>query len=224
MGLQIKHSRIDWDKVDTVLLDMDGTLIDKHHDNFLWHDVVPNAYAKKHGIGVDEARAKLKVIYSTRFGTVDWGNIDYWEKRLGLRIWELKEKAAHFAKPHPHTKRFLRFLRKRGKKIYLITASLPNDVKWKLSHAKLSGCFDDIYTEIEIGGSKAKNAFWNRLEKKIGYDKERTLFADDDPHALRAAQKHGLKYILFKTKHSSKEPTKHASSFFAVHHFDDVLY
>ena len=27
---------VDWDSIDTVLLDMDGTLLDLHFDNYFW--------------------------------------------------------------------------------------------------------------------------------------------------------------------------------------------
>ena len=39
---------INWSDIDTVLLDMDGTLLDLHFDNYFWTRHVPEAYARKH--------------------------------------------------------------------------------------------------------------------------------------------------------------------------------
>ncbi len=35
---------IDWDNIDTVLLDMDGTLLDLGFDNWFWQPHVPEQY------------------------------------------------------------------------------------------------------------------------------------------------------------------------------------
>ncbi|MDH3916294.1 MAG: haloacid dehalogenase, partial [Chromatiales bacterium] len=34
----------DWSTVDTVLLDMDGTLLDLRFDNYFWQELVPSRY------------------------------------------------------------------------------------------------------------------------------------------------------------------------------------
>ncbi len=35
-------SAVDWERVDTVLLDMDGTLLDLRFDNWFWGTLVPS--------------------------------------------------------------------------------------------------------------------------------------------------------------------------------------
>ena len=50
---------INWSGIDTVLLDMDGTLLDLHYDNHFWQEHVPQRYAEKHGIDIQESRALL---------------------------------------------------------------------------------------------------------------------------------------------------------------------
>ena len=39
---------INWNAINTVLLDMDGTLLDLHFDNYFWQEYVPQKYAEKH--------------------------------------------------------------------------------------------------------------------------------------------------------------------------------
>lgn len=48
-----------WDTIDTVLLDMDGTLLDKHFDDYFWEVYVPEHYSLLHDISVEEAREQL---------------------------------------------------------------------------------------------------------------------------------------------------------------------
>ena len=54
---------IDWDQIDDVLLDMDGTLLDRHFDNFFFEEELPRRYAAIHGLGFEEARGRLMAMY-----------------------------------------------------------------------------------------------------------------------------------------------------------------
>ena len=45
---KIPHMSLPWEKIETVLLDMDGTLLDLHFDNHFWLTHVPECYAEKH--------------------------------------------------------------------------------------------------------------------------------------------------------------------------------
>ena len=44
---------------DTLMLDMDGTLLDLGFDNYVWLELVPLKYAAKHGMTEQAARRKL---------------------------------------------------------------------------------------------------------------------------------------------------------------------
>ena len=43
--------QIAWDKIDTVLLDMDGTLLDLNFDNHFWNEFIPLKYAEQNNLG-----------------------------------------------------------------------------------------------------------------------------------------------------------------------------
>ncbi len=60
----------DWETVDTVLLDMDGTLLDKHFDDFFWEHYVPEIYAENNDLTPLEARKELLAV--TRALKVPW--------------------------------------------------------------------------------------------------------------------------------------------------------
>ena len=47
---------LDWHTIDTVLLDMDGTLLDLYYDNHFWREHVPMRFAEKQKISLDQAK------------------------------------------------------------------------------------------------------------------------------------------------------------------------
>ena len=101
---------IDWDAIDTVLLDMDGTLLDLHFDNHFWQEHVPVRYAERHGLPHAEARSRLGGLYGARTGTLDWYCVDFWTRELQLDIARLKEEVAHLIAVQPDVPRFLEAL------------------------------------------------------------------------------------------------------------------
>ena len=52
---------LDWDSIDTVLLDMDGTLLDLHFDNHFWLEFVPHKYAELKGIALRRLRLTVRL-------------------------------------------------------------------------------------------------------------------------------------------------------------------
>lgn len=50
------HLDIAWQEVDTVLLDMDGTLLDLAFDNYFWQTLVPETYGEQQGISWQKRR------------------------------------------------------------------------------------------------------------------------------------------------------------------------
>ena len=52
-------NKIPMDDIKFVLLDMDGTLLDKYFDDFFWEHLVPEKYAEKHTITFGKAKEEL---------------------------------------------------------------------------------------------------------------------------------------------------------------------
>ena len=93
---------MDWQAIDTVLLDMDGTLLDLHFDNHFWLEYVPRQFALAQDLSVDEAKQDLYARYRSRAGTLEWYCVDHWSRELGLDIALLKEEVDHLIAVHPH--------------------------------------------------------------------------------------------------------------------------
>ena len=86
---------LDWADIDTVLLDMDGTLLDLHFDNYFWLEHLPERWSEITGISVAEAKTQLQAEYAVLQGKLEWYCLDYWGKRLQLPITELKREVMH---------------------------------------------------------------------------------------------------------------------------------
>ena len=84
---------INWHNIDTVFLDMDGTLLDLHYDNHFWLSHLPQRYADIHGTSLVEAKKILEHYSHTTQGTLDWYCLDYWSDVLDLDIVLLKKEA-----------------------------------------------------------------------------------------------------------------------------------
>jgi len=218
-----KKIKINWNEIDTVLLDMDGTLVDHHYEGYFWNTLLPRAYAKKNGISVNKALEITDEEIMKHEGTFNWSSVDFWEKKFGIQLWDIRYQIKHLIKLHPHTIRFLKFLKKNNKKIYLVTASEPRDVDLKLSHSKIMPYFDGIYSQFDIKKAKHEKLFWKRLKKMVRYDNEKTILVDDREDVLKAAKASGIKFLVLKAKYNSKRPARKSNGFLRAHHLDEII-
>ena len=69
-----------WSTIDTVLLDMDGTLLDLHYDNHFWMEHLPQRYAQLHGVSLAMAQLELQPLFSDNAGKLNWYCLDFWTK------------------------------------------------------------------------------------------------------------------------------------------------
>jgi putative hydrolase of the HAD superfamily len=187
-----------------VLLDMDGTLLDKYFDDYFWEHLVPERYAEKHNISFGRAKEELLTKYKAHEGTLNWTDIDFWSTELGLDIPALKEQIKHLIDVHPHVIEFLAALRKHRKKVYMVTNAHYKVLDIKLKKTEIGKYFDKCITSNELGYPKERIEFWEKLEKVIHFEKDKTLFIDDLAEILKSAQTYGIGYLLHKTRASSK--------------------
>jgi putative hydrolase of the HAD superfamily len=198
------QERIPLKEIRYVLLDMDGTLLDKYFDDYFWEHLLPEKYAEKKKISFGRAKDELMGKYKMHEGTLNWTDIDFWSQEVDIDIPALKEQIRHLIEVHPHVEDFLHMLRRRKKKVFLLTNAHYKVLDIKLKKTEIGKYFDAAITSCEIGYPKEMPEFWEKAQKKLGFEKERSLFIDDTEAVLRTARAFGIKYILYKAYASSK--------------------
>lgn len=206
-----------------VLLDMDGTLLDKYFDDYFWEHLVPEQYSKRHKITFGSAKDKLLKEYKHHEGTLNWTDIDFWSNELNLDIPLLKEQIRHLINIHPHVEDFLGQLKRHKKKVFIATNAHFKVLDLKLKKTNIGNFFDRCITSFEMGCPKEGLDFWYRAERELGFDKEETLFIDDTEEVLRTAKRFGIRHILHKALASSKAEPKASAEFPTIHDFKEIM-
>jgi putative hydrolase of the HAD superfamily len=223
MNMKTPHWKPAWDKVDTILLDMDGTLLDKHFDDYFWEHYVPEMFAEQNDLTPLEARKELLARYKSIEGTLAWTDLDYWSKKLGLDIPALKLKIDHLIQVHPYVIDFLKYCRRLGKKVHLVTNAHSKTLDIKMRKTDLGSYFDRIICSEEVGLPKEAPEFWERLESILDFDKKRTLLADDNYNVLQAAEVYGMGVLIFVARPSSRAEVQYSEVFPSIVYFKELI-
>lgn len=214
---------VNWQDIDSVLLDMDGTLLDLHFDNYFWTEHVPQRYAELHGLGLDAAKAELYPRFRRVEGTMDWYCVDYWTEELGLDIALLKQEVDHLIAVHPHVIEFLDAVRGAGKRVALVTNAHGKSLALKMQRTQLGGHFDAVVCSHDFGLPKERVEFWDWLQTVEPFDRNRSLLVDDSLAVLRSARSYGIRHLLAVLRPDSKGPQREVDDFQAIDRFTDIM-
>ncbi len=212
----------DWSAIDTVLLDMDGTLLDLGFDIRFWEETLPRRLGESRGVPVDEARRLMQPIFAATEGTLDWYCIDYWSRALSLDIASLKRSERQLIDWLPQSRAFLAQLRAAGRRIALVTNAHPEILAIKDAQLGIRRHFDAVYSSHRFGAPKESADFWPRLAEQERFDAGRTLYADDSPQVLRAAQAHGIRWIYAIRRPCRSGPARNGAEFPGVDHVHEL--
>ncbi len=206
----------DWSAIDTVLLDMDGTLLDLSFDNHFWLEQVPARFAAANGLDLETARARLAPLFAAQRGTLQWYCLDYWTRELALDLEALKREVRGQVQWLPRAEAFLSRLRLLGKRIALVTNAHPVTLAVKNEQLNFTGHFDAMYSSHPFGAPKESAQFWPRLAAAERFDSSRTLFVDDSPAVLQAARLYGIQWVYGIARPDSTRPRTEMGGFPAV--------
>lgn len=209
--------------IEFILLDMDGTLLDKYFDDYFWEHLVPEKYAERHNITFGRAKEELLSKYKIHEGTLNWTDIDFWSEQLNLDIPALKEQIKHMIEVHPHVEDFLKMMKAHKKKIYMVTNAHYKVLDIKLKKTEIGKYFDRCITSFEMGYPKEAIEFWHKAEKVLNFDRTKALFIDDTIEILRTAKKFGIRYLLLKTRANSKKKEIQTDEFPVLKDFKELL-
>ena len=213
---------INWHAIDTVLLDMDGTLLDLHYDNFFWLHYLPQRYAEIHDMDLTAARSHLEKNIHSHAGTLKWYCLEFWSESLQLDIRALKEEVKHKIAVRPHVEEFLQRLRQHGKKVVLITNAHPHSLSLKLEVTAIDRWLDIIISSHEFQQPKEAQQFWHLLQKREAFDPARTLFIDDTVRILDSAKTFGIAHLLCIHQPDS-QTQRRVDEYPAIHNFDEIM-
>lgn len=214
---------LDWSQIKTVLLDMDGTLLDLHYDNQFWLEHLPKRYSEEANISLTEAKEKLVSHYQKVEGTIAWYCLDYWAEQTQLPITELKREIDHLIQLRSDAHDFLTALKTSGREVILVTNAHPDSLSLKIERTQLDKYFDVLYSTHEFGVSKESQLLWQRLQAKQPFELDHTLFVDDSLPILKSAQQFGIKHLLAVANPDSKQPSKVITEFPAIVDYSVLL-
>ena len=214
---------IPWAEIDTVLLDMDGTLLDLHFDNYFWLTYLPMRYAETHSLSLEQATATLHQYIEKHEGTLNWYCLDYWSEFLQMDVAAVKGEIKHKVEIRPFVKEFLMQLRNADKRLVLITNSHPDGVKLKLDVTEVDQWLHMVISSHEFQSPKEDQVFWQELHRREPFDPSRTLFIDDTVRILDSARQFGIRHLLCIRQPDSKKEPRVIESYPSVLHFDEVM-
>jgi|TARA_B100000315_G_scaffold235335_1_gene250182 putative hydrolase of the HAD superfamily len=216
-------NEIYWNEIDTVFLDMDGTLLDLHYDNTLWNVLVPRHYAEARAIDEEQARAVLFSHMSAVRSTIEFYCLDYWANFSQLDVKALHEEPAHLLDYRGGAREFLGWLHRCGKQRVLVTNAHRDSLAVKDAHTGLTKRLDAVFSSHDFGHPKEDDAFWRAFALAHGFDPTRSLMIDDNENVLEAAGRAGVAHLLIVSQPDSNRPTRDGLAFPAFNHFDEIM-
>ncbi|MFT5577302.1 MAG: HAD superfamily hydrolase (TIGR01509 family) [Paraglaciecola psychrophila] len=214
---------IHWPDIDTVLFDMDGTLLDLHFDTYFWSEHLPRRYAAIHQRDEQHCRQHLGELVASERGTLNWYCLDFWSERLQLDIPALKREIAHLIAVRPHVPALLQQLRDSGKKLLLVTNAHRDSLDIKIEHTGIDRFFDAVVVSHDYHAPKELQQFWQQMMLAQPFDPDRSLLVDDTHSVLASAKQYGIKHLLTLLQPDSHQRQRPAGDFPGIVHFDEIM-
>jgi putative hydrolase of the HAD superfamily len=219
----ITHHALDWERIDDVLVDMDGTLLDRHFDNVFFEEELPRRYANLHRLSFEASRERLLAMYRSVEGELAWTDLHYWSGRVGIDVVAMHRELQDLIGFLPGAEDFLKAVRAKGKRIVVVTNAHQAGVAVKTAKTGLDRYVDRIVDAFEVGYLKMRTEYWPACRKLVGFDPNRSLYVDDDETCLAAAKAYGIAAIIHSAKSSSQLPPVRSPHFTSVEHLPVLL-
>ncbi|MFZ4502548.1 MAG: GMP/IMP nucleotidase [Methylovulum sp.] len=214
---------INWNTINTVLLDMDGTLLDLNFDNHFWKEFVPLKYAELHCLSLAEAKNQLIPLFKRMEGQLEWYCLDFWSEKLQLDINGLKTELAGLITTLPHVVEFLERLQHTEKQVMLVTNAHPKGLALKMDKTCLQVFFHAMISSHDIGFAKEHPDFWEAFQLRYPFDKTTSVLIDDNLSVLDSARQFGIRQLISVSKPDSKLPVRNITKYPAIEDFRELM-
>lgn len=212
-GALISPTQLPWSEIDTVLLDMDGTLLDLHYDNHLWNTLLPAWYAKAQDVTETSAREILFAYMQRVHGTLEFYCLDHWAEFTQLNMRELHLARTDLVSYRPGARDFLAALQQSRITTLLVTNAHRVSLEVKDKVSNITSLVDKAISCHDYGAPKEAQAFWQTLHTKHPFDPQRTLFIDDNHDVLSSAAEFGISHLRTIAYPDSQREAKPAGNY-----------
>ena len=220
----MSEAAIDWTRIDTVMLDMDGTLLDLRFDNWFWQELIPIALRRPPWPQHQRRRRRCWSRNSgPKRGTIEWYCIEFWSRELGLDIAGNQAGGARAGGLSAGGARLSAKLAASGKRRVLVTNAHPTTLAIKNERLNITPHFDACYSTHAFDAPKEHPEFWPRLHALEPFDAERTLFVDDSLPVLEAAHGFGVGWLRAVRRPDSKHPAQPTGKFAGIDRVADLI-
>ena len=210
-------------EVSYVLLDMDGTILDLHFDNYFWNHYLHRRYSEMKMVPLEKAITYIHETLAAEHGSLNWYCTDYWSRKFDLDIIALKKELSHLIQYREGSLKFLERLSKTSIKSTIVTNAHPDVIRLKNTLTRLETWVPNFISSHDFGVPKEKAEFWELVIQKRNLDISQTMVIDDNISCLEAARETGIAYQVSITKPDSKREKQVSSEFRAIEDLNSLF-
>lgn len=196
-----------------VSFDLDGTLADDAFDKLVWNEKIPQLYAQKNSLTLENAKRDVYAEYYKALYVENvhcWTDISYWFDRLELENWQgLIEEMKQDVFIFPDALETLDYLKAKYQ-LVVLSNSEEKFLKFKIEAENIGGYFSHIISApSRFNLTKNHSRVYQKMLKVLGASADELVHVGDDYEMdYLSAQQAGIQAYHLK-RGTQKESDNH---------------